>query len=156
MSPPAVTIRQARLEDRPLLNQVMLNASLAVETGEVLRRLTEAPGHFRIDEDLLRHGQIVVAEANGAPVGFAAFSIGGSEFAELAGMFVDPPYWRRGIGRQILEAVERELLVRQATGIRVVAGTTAVPFYQAQGFTVVGKEKTPLGPVVPVMTKSIG
>ena len=156
MSQSVFTTRQARPQDRPVLNQVMLRASLAVETGETRWRLMAEPDHLQVDEDLLARGQIILAEATGAPVGFAAFAIGGSQFAELAGMFVHPDYWRRGIGRRLLAAVEIELLARQATGIRVVAGTSAVPFYQAQGFTMAGEEKTPLGPVVPVLTKAIG
>jgi GNAT superfamily N-acetyltransferase len=47
-------------------------------------------------------------------------------------MFVDPPHWRKGIGRQLLAAIERELMSGQAKGLRVVAGESAVTFCQAR------------------------
>lgn len=133
----------------------MKNASVSIESGEVLSRLLEEPAYLELDKVLLDNGQVVVATVQGEPIGFASFLIGGSDAAELDGMFVRPEYWRRGIGRQIFKAVEHELLRRQASDIRVVAGMSAVDFYKSVGFTIVGEEKTPLGPVVPVMRKAI-
>ena len=94
------------------------------------------------------------AEIDRHAVGFASFVIGGSDYADLDGMFVDPAYWRGGIATLLFEAVEREITARQAVGIRVVAGDSAVPFYLSVGFVLVGEEQTPLGPVVPVMAKT--
>jgi ribosomal protein S18 acetylase RimI-like enzyme len=52
--------------------------------------------------------------------------------------------------------VERELVAWQATRLRVVANPNALAFYRAVGFTIIGEEKTPLGPVAPVMAKPVG
>ena len=149
----AVKVRQAGPDDQQQLNTVMRCASLAVETGEVLQRLMEEPEHLQVDDQLVAAGQVVLAEADGVVVGLASFVITESAHAELDGMFVDPSYWRRGIGRMIFEATERELIARQATGIRVVSGASAVDFYKSVGFSIVGEERTPLGPTAPVMTK---
>lgn len=155
MSDPTIDIRRGVPSDRQALNAVMRDASLAVESGEVLRLLLAEPQHLEVDISLLECGQIFVATVEGELVGFASYLVGGSHDAELDGMFVQPEFWRRGLGKLIFEAVERELTSRGATGIRVVAGMSAVDFYKAVGFKIVGKEKTPLGPVMPVMRKAL-
>ena len=55
----------------------------------------------------------------------------------------------------MFDAVERELLSRNAIGIRVAAGASAVDFYKAVGFVIIGEQRTALGPVVPVMRKAL-
>lgn len=146
--------RLARPEDRHTLIEVMRRASLAVETGEVRRRLLEQPGHLDVDGSLFANDQVILAEIEDVPVGFASFIIEGS-IAEIDGMFVDPNHWRCGIGRLMFAALLRELLARKVADIRVVAGANAVDFYRSMGFTIIGEEATPLGPVVPVMTMVI-
>jgi len=115
--------------------------------------LMEEPAYLRVDSQLVENGHVLVAEIDLVPVGFASFMLAGNEFAELDGMFVDPPHWRKGVGRLLLTAIERELVSRQASGIRVVAGESAVAFYQMVGFSIIGEEKTPLGLIAPVMLK---
>lgn len=148
-----VKFRQAGLADQSQLITVMRCASLAVETGETLRRLINEPEHLQVDDQLIAAGQVILAEANDVVVGLASFVITESAYAELDGMFVDPGYWRRGIGKMIFEATERELIARQVTGIRVVSSISAVDFYKSVGFSIVGEERTLLGPTVPVMIK---
>jgi len=155
MSNAEIAVRLARPEDWPALNAVMKRASISVETGEVLRRLLDEPEHLQVAAGLIISGNVVLAEADGAPIGFASFVINGSRYADLDGMFVDPIYWRRGVGTMLYGAVEHELVKRQSVGVRVMAGPTAVPFYMSVGFAVVGEQRTPLGPIVPVMTKVI-
>lgn len=59
---------------------------------------------------------------------------------QLRGMAVDPDHQGAGIGRAVLEAAVE--VVRQAGGteIRANARTTALPFYEAMGFTTEGEE----------------
>ncbi|UXN75882.1 GNAT family N-acetyltransferase (plasmid) [Devosia sp. A8/3-2] len=121
----------------------------------MLRLLLAEPQHLEIDIGFLERGEVVVATVEGEPAGFASYLVGGSDEAELDGMFVQPEFWRRGLGKLMFRAVERELSGRQATAIRVVAGMSAVDFYKAVGFEIIGEEKTPLGPVMPVMRKAL-
>ncbi|HEY8575728.1 MAG TPA: GNAT family N-acetyltransferase [Devosia sp.] len=155
MSNLTATIRRAELDDLQQLNNVMCRASLAVETGEVLQQLLDKPEYLQLDPGLITSGQVILAECDGVPIGFASYLVSGSAEAELDGMFVDPKYWRRGVGRLLFEAVEHHLVARQAAGIRVVAGVRAVEFYKSVGFLIAGEAKTALGPVVPVMTKAL-
>ncbi|WMT92636.1 GNAT family N-acetyltransferase [Pelagibacterium sp. H642] len=121
----------------------------------MLRRLEEEPAHLQVDPALIANGNVVLAEADGVVIGFASFVIAGNDHAELEGMFITPAYWRRGIATDLFLAVEQELVRRQITVIRVVAGDSAVPFYRSVGFVIVGEEQTPLGPVVPMMEKAL-
>ena len=155
MSNPTATLRRAELDDLRQLNKVMCRASLAVETGEVLQQLLDKPEYLQLDPGLINSGQVILAECDGVPIGFASFLVSGSADAELDGMFVDLNYWRRGVGRLLFRAVEHHLIAWQATGIRVVAGVPAVEFYKSVGFLIAGQVKTALGPVVPVMTKAL-
>lgn len=153
MSNPIIEIRRGQVGDQEALNDVMQTASLAVESGEVLRQLQAEPAYLTLDKGLLERGQVIVACADSVPVGFASFLVEGSDEAELDGMFIRPQFWRQGLGRQLFAAVESELVSRKATSIRVVAGMCAVDFYNAMGLEIVGEAETALGPVVPVMRK---
>jgi GNAT superfamily N-acetyltransferase len=150
-----VQIRIAHPDDRPNLIEVQRRASLASETGEVRQRLLEEPDWIDIDEELLANNEVIVAEIGPTIVGFASFIAQDGNDAELDGMFVEPSHWRQGIGRLLIKAVERELVAWQATRLRVVANPNALAFYKAVGFIIIGEEKTPLGPVAPVMAKAI-
>jgi GNAT superfamily N-acetyltransferase len=150
-----LAIRLAHPDDRLNLIELQRRASLAGETGDVLRQLLEDPGLIDIDEELLANNEVIVAEIGDRIVGFASFIAQDGNDAELDGMFVEPSHWRQGIGRALIEAVERELVAWQATRLRVVANPNALAFYTALGFEIVGEERTPLGPLAPVMARTI-
>lgn len=154
MTDTVIRIRLARPGDRAALIEVMRRASLAVETGEVLRRLIEESEHIDIDDRLIAFGQVVLAESAGVPVAFASYLVEDGQ-AELDGMFVDPEHWRRGLGRSIFAALKQELANRGVHSLRVVAGPAALDFYRAVGLAIVGEQTTPLGPTVPVMRIAI-
>ena len=150
-----IHIRLAHPDDKLNIIEVQRRASLASETGDILDKLLEQPELFEIDEELLANNEVIVAEIGATIVGFASFIAQDGEDAELDGMFVEPNHWRQGIGRLLIEAVERELVAWQATRLRVVANPHALAFYKAVGFVTIGEAKTPLGPVAPVMAKAI-
>lgn len=150
-----VAIRLAHPDDRLNLIELQRRASLVGETGEVLQRLLDEPELIDIDEELLANNEVIVAEIDSRIAGFASFIAQDGNDAELDGLFVEPSHWRQGIGRALIEAVERELVAWQATRLRVVANPNALAFYTALGFVTIGEEKTPLGPVAPVMAKAI-
>ena len=146
-----IRIRIAHPDDKLNIIEVQRRASLASETGDILDKLLEQPELFDIDEELLANNEVIVAEIGTTIVGFASFIAQDGNDAELEGMFVDPKHWRQGIGRLLIDAVMRELIAWQATRLRVVANPNALAFYKAMGFVAIGEEKTPLGPVAPVM-----
>ena len=149
------SIRLAHPDDRPNLIELQRRASLVGETGDVLQQLLDDPSLIDIDEELLANNEVICAEIGSTIVGFASFIAQDGNDAELDGMFVEPSHWRQGIGRMLIEAVERELVAWHATRLRVLANPNALAFYRAVGFEIIGEEKTPLGPVAPVMAKAI-
>ena len=58
----------------------------------------------------------------------------------LRGMAVDPTRQRGGVGRAVLEAAVEVVSDAGGAEIQANARTTALPFYEAMGFTAVGEE----------------
>jgi predicted N-acetyltransferase YhbS len=148
-------IRIAHPDDRLNLSALKRRASLVGESGDVLQSLLEDPALTDIDEELLANNEVFVAEHGDAIVGFISLSAQDGNDAEIEDLFVEPTQWRRGIGRELMFAAEREAAAWGATRLRVVGNPNALAFYEALGFTPVGEQKTELGPVAPVLAKII-
>jgi GNAT superfamily N-acetyltransferase len=80
----------------------------------------------------LANGRAVVAEADGAVVGFAVVTPAG----ELAGLYVRPEWWRAGVGGRLLGAVAeaRRLWVLEANA-------SARAFYERHGWSPSGVQQ---------------
>jgi GNAT superfamily N-acetyltransferase len=74
--------------------------------------------------------------------------------AELDGLFVEPTYWRHGIGRALVEQAERIARADGAANLWVTANTRALGFYDSCGFVTVGEVPTRFRPA-PKMRKSL-
>jgi len=73
-----------------------------------------------------------LAEADGRVVAFC-----GVKDDEICGLYVDPAYGGRGIGRALFRRAMSRISARGHTRIRVVASLTAVPLYREHGFGIV-------------------
>ena len=114
-------IRLARPDDRLKLIELQRRASLATETGEILQKLLEQPELFDIDDELIAGNQVFVAHRRGHIVGFATIVADEGNDGELESLFVEPTEWRKGVGRALVQRIEREAINRGATRLRVVA-----------------------------------
>lgn len=74
---------------------------------------------------------VLVAECGEIIVGFSAL-VGSA----VSAMYVHPKWTRQGIGKQLLQAIEREARSRRLQQLFVKASVTAVPFYQACGYQI--------------------
>ena len=101
-----------------------------------------APGTFHLGVRLRPSGVIVAVaslsreEVPGLP---------GRPAARLRGMAVDPGHQGRGLGRLLLDEAARRLAADGVERCWANARTSALGFYEAQGFSVVGDEFESIG-----------
>jgi len=53
----------------------------------------------------------------------------------LFNIFVDPDYQKQGIGKKIIETLEKDEYFLRAKRIEIPAGIVAIPFYKKMGYT---------------------
>jgi len=79
---------------------------------------------------------IFVAECSKRLVGFASLAVHGPY---IGAMFVHPDFVRKGIGTRLLTAIESAAIEKRYKAIYVLSSLSAVKFYQANGYEVIGK-----------------
>jgi putative acetyltransferase len=84
---------------------------------------------------------LMVAEVAGEIVGFATLS---RQVFHIDAVYVHPNWMRRGIGQQLVVALETIAQQQQYPKLIVTAALHTTGFYQAQGFQVVGEYDYPL------------
>jgi GNAT superfamily N-acetyltransferase len=136
----SLTLRLARPEEHEELEELQRRASL--ELPEYRDQLIANPDAIYLPEGQIANGQVIVAEAAGEIVGFAAV-VGG----ELDGLFVEPDLWGQGIGRSLVDAATHEAR-RKGLALKVIASPRARRFYEHCGFKVEGEEQTRFGPAL--------
>jgi len=141
----ALIIRPARPEERLDLEELQRRASLALnEYREQLEANTDA---IVLPAEQIERGQVLVAELDGRIAGFAAI-LADQDSAELDGLFVEPEFWRRGIGAALVDAAIHEARRWGLSLLTVVANPSAREFYERCGFTAEGITKTQFGPAL--------
>jgi GNAT superfamily N-acetyltransferase len=140
MSEPAeqALIRLARTEERLALEKIQRRASLALP--DYRDDLEANPDAIHLPQEQIDRGDVFVAEIDGRVVGFAAL-----EGPELDGLFVEPDLWKRGIGRQLVDAATHEAR-RRGLSLTVLGNPTAREFYEHCGFVAERIEQTRFGP----------
>lgn len=114
------TIRFSNTKDYPL---ELMNLLIETETPEhVLERASWT--HFYVAED---EGKIVGCGAIGP-------FWGKEDESGLFTIFVHPEYQRKGVGRAIIETLEKDEYFLRAKRIEIPASITGVPFYLKMGY----------------------
>jgi|EndMetStandDraft_5_1072996.scaffolds.fasta_scaffold01602_3 putative acetyltransferase len=137
---PAALPMRIEIQREDLASPVALRLIRALDAE--LSRLYPEQGatHFRLDADEVapERGGFFVAYVNGSPVGCGAVRQLDAETAEIKRMYVDPGMRRRGVGRAVLAALEREAA---RLGVRTVVLETgarqpeALRLYEATSFS---------------------
>ena len=159
MSPqPDWTPRLAREADIPALEQLIPLSVRALQAAHYSPAQMEAAlgPVFGVDRQLIRDGTFFVVEQDATIVGCGGWSKRRSLFgddkgrtapdpeldprrdpARVRAFFVHPACARRGIGRSILAACERDIRAAGFHTVDLVATLTGEPLYAAFGWTVV-------------------
>lgn len=138
-------IRLARAEERRRLEDLQRRASLALGTHSA--ELEAHPDAIHLPAEQIALGEVLVADVDGAIVGFAVVLDEGNR-AELDGLFVEPAHWRQGIGTALLIAAVHLARDRGLSLVTVVANAAAREFYEKCGFAVEGAAQTRFGPAL--------
>lgn len=150
MSDNGVRTRPAEPGDIDELGPLKLRASLA--WGDHVEELLALPEARIFPQPHLPFA--IVAELDGAIAGFATLLPPANGEAEVEDLFVDPPLWRRGVGRALMTALEARALSLGASSLHVIANNRALPFYRSAGFEIVGTVATRFAPA-PEMRKAL-
>ena len=95
--------------------------------------------HLQPDDILVRAGwqHFYVAEEDACVIGCGAIGPywGKMDESSLFTVFVHPDHQGRGIGRRIMETLERDAYFLRAKRVEIPASVTGVPFYLKMGYT---------------------
>lgn len=136
-------IRPAVMSERQALEALQRRASLNNPGNR--DALLANPDAIELPPDQIAAGYVFNAERDGAIVGFAAVVPRDGPDMDLDALFVEPHFWRRGIGRLL---VEYSIVFARAQGsaaLHVVGNPHAEEFYRACGFEMLGTVPTRFG-----------
>jgi GNAT superfamily N-acetyltransferase len=159
-------IRLGVSADVVAVNSVYRSASLSNPRDR--DQLLAHPEYLILGPEGLAEGRTYVAEENGAVVGFATWAPGteaaaetegaaethgaaetdraaNERAAELADLFVDPAWMRRGIATALVNHVAELLRAHGVRHLELTANPAALAFYRAAGFTDCGVAETAAG-----------
>jgi len=148
----SIKLRSAVAAERESLEALQWRASLRnAGDQESLRANRDA---IELPANQIENGGVVVAEAAGVIVGFAAILPRADGDSELDALFVEPEVWQRGVGRALVEHCCAAATAAGAKSLHVVGNPHAEGFYRACGFAKVGTTSTRFG-VGLLMKKSV-
>jgi GNAT superfamily N-acetyltransferase len=149
----AVSIRPARVEECGQLTAIAHAAKRHWSYPEEWIALWRDDLTWRADR--FETEQILVAELAEQVAGFAAIRIDNGD-AELEGLWVDPAWMGRGVGRALLAAVIDAAAAAGAGSIIIVSDPHAVGFYERAGARQTGWiESQPAGRRLPRMVLQV-
>jgi ribosomal protein S18 acetylase RimI-like enzyme len=138
--PAPLTFRPASADDRGTLLALQWRSSLGNPNDR--EALLANPDAIDIPAEQLTPGQCVIAVMNETDVGFAIVVKLANGDADLDGLFVDPAYWKLGIGRALCGEARNLATAMGCRALQVVANPQALDFYRSLGFEVVGEAQT--------------
>jgi GNAT superfamily N-acetyltransferase len=138
-----VVIRAALPAERSSLEALQRRASLANRGDR--DALLANPDAIALPIEQIEQSCVFVAELDGVVVGFAAVLPRPDGGAELDALFVEPHFWKRGIGRRLVDHMAEVARVRAASFLHVIGNPHAEGFYVSCGFRVTGTVDTRFG-----------
>lgn len=144
--PDAIHLRPALASDLGALRDLTWRVTLADPAYADQARAQ--PDAIDGPTDALGQGGVIVAEQGGRLTGYVAILRPADAPVEIDGLFVEPEFQGRGIGRTLLLAGLQSLRASGADRVTVVASPAAIAVYEACGFRQLGPTPTLFGPAV--------
>jgi putative acetyltransferase len=132
------SVRFAQPEDAIQMHNVHIRSVRQLCSLDYTKEQIEAwVGHLNPEErrQYIMNGALnevlFVAESeSNLIIGFSAFDKDG----DINAVYVHPDYVRLGVGKKLLDAVEKEAVAYNYTKLEISASITAIPFYKAHGY----------------------
>lgn len=103
------------------------------------------PDAIVIPDEQVAAGRVFVAVLDRSIAGFAALETRDDGDVELDGLFVEPSFQRRGIGRTLVDFCAAWARARGSAALHVTGNPHACAFYEANGFEHAGRVATRFG-----------
>jgi GNAT superfamily N-acetyltransferase len=141
-----MTIRPAKATEAVALEALQRRSSDVWATYRA--QLAAHPDAIELPQAFIDAGWVRVAVSDGdTPLGFSVVIPGDRGIHDLDGLFVDPDYMGRGVGRALVEDAAARASASGASSIDVIAGP-ARGFYERLGFGVIATAETRFGSAV--------
>jgi putative acetyltransferase len=132
-----ISVRRAKLEDAEQICQVHIASVRELCKSDYIPEQIEAwvgkLTHEGYRQAIENPNKIMfVAEIEGAIAGFSDLFEN-----QVNAVYVHPSYARKGVGRLLLNVVEKEAIARQINKLQLSASINAKPFYQACGYQII-------------------
>jgi N-acetylglutamate synthase-like GNAT family acetyltransferase len=148
----ALRIRQARLEEGPLLTELTMRSKAHWGYDTAFMAAARADLEF-VPERFLTGFHVYILEDDNAVIGFYGLCPADKETVELTHLFVEPQHIGGGHGKQLWEHAVKNA---QSLGFRrliLSSDPFAEPFYASQGAVRIGEEESAVrkGRMLPLM-----
>jgi ribosomal protein S18 acetylase RimI-like enzyme len=136
-----VHIRAAHPGEHRLLSEIAYQAK--AHWGYASADLSAWHAALTVARDSVREHPTLVAEVDGAVVGFLQLCVQGPD-AQLEHLWVLPAFTRRGIGAALLDHAVRVARAARVRELHIDADPHAEAFYTAHGAVRVGQRSAPI------------
>lgn len=140
---PAIQIRLAVLAERAQLIELQRRASL--ENPADRKALLANPDAITLPSNQIVAGRVFVAVDDILAIGFAAVLRRDDGNSELDALFVEPAYWRMGVGRALVDHCSRFARLDGSNVLHVIGNPHAETFYNNCKFRQTGINATRFG-----------
>jgi ribosomal protein S18 acetylase RimI-like enzyme len=125
-----MTIRPGRPDEAAALTDLAMRSKASWGYDEVF--MMKARGDMRVSARDIEGSHCLVAEDGGAICGYVLTFVNG-ESALLRDLFIDPAYFKRGLGRELFQRAVAHARERNARRIVLHADPNARGFYERLG-----------------------
>ena len=135
-----MVIRRLMEQDAPAVSELIITTIRISNVGDYSTELMEELVKTQTPEHVLQRASwthFYVAEEAGAIIGCGAIGPywGKEDESSLFSIFVHPDHQGKGIGRAIVETLEKDEYALRARRIEIPASITGLPFYRKMGYS---------------------